>query len=125
MLIQATDGRFYKNPILRMGLTLLGFRDDNLVLLRPGRVSWGTLVKGTRSAGLYVASEGNLFYGSDVVKDILCEVTLCKVRPTRPIPVPDFFELVVGDPSGYEGEIWRIEKRKMVLISTPLVGVRA
>jgi hypothetical protein len=89
MIVQATDGQFYRNPIVIRDKFLLEVTDDGSFIKRKGDVVWTTAQKGLRGGGVKCKHEETVGKGRAIFASRLEQVSVFRVTLLGRIPVPD------------------------------------
>ncbi len=88
MIVQATDGQFYRNPIFQKDNWLLEVTDDGSFIKRKGSVVWTTARKPLAGGGVKCRLEESAPAGRAIFDSRLERVCVFRVSLTGRIPVP-------------------------------------
>lgn len=106
MLVQAIDGRWYKNPVFPEGKWILRCTQDESLLIYRGQVGWRTARQDLtdckiKAKRLPDASEEV----TEIIGGKMVNATQFKVKLLARIPVPPVFEASVSDATGADEEV--------------------
>lgn len=92
MIVQATNGRFYRNPTIINEKWYLHVDDCGAFIKRKGRVSWRTARSPLRSAGIKCVIDHPCTDGKAILHGAFTTVSIFKIKLRGPIPVPTHSE---------------------------------
>ncbi len=93
MIIQSTDGHFYRNPVIDLGDRKLVCDDTNGVrLIRQKYVTWRVANHGLRELGITLKQAGDPELIDHIFNGQLCPSVAFSVIVKKPIPTPTAFD---------------------------------
>ena len=106
MMIQSTDGFYYRNPVI-LGHRWVLFIEDNYVLIaRKDRVMWTTARRPLAKVGIHCklispTNDRKVVIGEEYIKS-----SIFKIKLLKPLPLPDQHQGKTSMPENEEVLSW-------------------
>lgn len=86
MMVQATDGFFYIDPVITGHRWVMFVEDNNVFVARKGRVSWSTTRRDLPKAGIHSKLIAPLEDHKIVIGEQYTNCSIFKIKLLKPIP---------------------------------------
>lgn len=92
MIVQANNGKFYKNPKVVHDTWAIECVDDEIIFTRAGIVTWRTARKVLRPGGVNCVISEDRGHGQTILGGQLVATCKFKIILRGPIPIPDTYD---------------------------------
>jgi hypothetical protein len=97
MLVQAVDGKFYRNPVVSHPTWLLEANRDGVFIKRKGNAQWATARRPLKAAGIKFVLEEICQHESVILESKLVKAAVFRIQLRGAIPIPQRHQGVLDD----------------------------